>query len=326
MKFGTMKIAYVVIPLLVILGSIAGLLFFATRDAVSPEELSPDGIIEFKQFKTAEGTPSSLRVVSYNIGYASGMKNNQGAVLQPEEVEANLAEIAHQLEFLRADIICLQEVDFRAHRTFDQDQLQYLAQRLKMPYVAYVITWNKRYIGWPYWPPQRHFGHMVSGQAVLSRYPIEGQDLLSFKKPEEKPFWYNWFYLDRVAQRLQIRLGKRRLIVWNLHLESFEEGTRLKQIQKLAGQIQRDTSDPLIVAGDYNTNDLSDFTQHTDLAIASAKNTSHTFSSWDPHETIDHILYKDLSFNSAGVTTGITASDHLPVWAEFIFDGESVRQ
>src|SRR5690606_20559225 len=141
---------------------------------------------------------------------------------------------------MRPDLIFLQEVDFRSARSFDIDQLRLLCEKLGMPYAAYTLTWNKKYVAWPYWPFSLHFGRLVSGQAVLSRFPIKQQVLVQFEKPAENPFWYNWFYLDRVVQRMKVEIGTQSVSVYNIHLEAFTIQTRKEQLQKLSDQIRQD--------------------------------------------------------------------------------------
>lgn len=310
-------IAYIGLSLLVIVACLAGLIYFAASEAISPSQLAPAAILEFPQFKRERVPGQSLKIVTYNIGYASGEKNNQGDVLSRSEIDSNLATIAHTLSDLDADIICLQEVDFYAQRSFNEDQLQVLAKRLKMPYAAYVVTWNKKYIAWPYWPPQHHFGRVVSGQAVLSRYPIVSQDLLYFAKPASNAIWYNWFYLNRIAQRLSVKIANSTVEVWNLHLEAFDKTARDNQLTALGKILNREQDGLRIVAGDYNTASLSVFMKEAGLSSETNKFTEKTFPSWDPQDDIDHILYRGLTLETAGIVPGVTASDHLPLWAVF---------
>src|SRR5215467_8179763 len=188
------------------------LIFWAKAPAVSPKELPPWGIVRIQGVPGEEGSsirPSSqeLRIVTYNIGYASGVKNNTSQTLTRSEVEENLKAMAKALRELHPDLVCLQEVDFDAARTFRINEMETLARELQMPYAAYVLTWNKNYLPWPYWPPKGQFGRIVSGQAVLSRFPIEKQELLRFPKPPSNPFWYNWFYLNRIVQKVVLKNG-----------------------------------------------------------------------------------------------------------------------
>lgn len=315
-------------------------IWYAAGPALEAEKFPSQSILQLIQspLPVATTTPASLKIISYNIGFASGEKNNVGEPITREEVEKNLLEMVEALKPLRPDILGLQEVDFFSARTLDINQLEYLSKALKMPYVAYVITWNKRYLPWPYWPPTHHYGRIVSGQAVLSRFPILSQEVEFLKKPRENAFWYNWFYLDRVLQKLTIQLGTQTLKVWHVHLEPFKKATRLEQSQVLAAVVRQDPSPWKIVFGDFNSvsafrpglseakrKNLEDqgeplkfFSEETGLKNAEGSVPHYTFPSWDPYKRIDHIFYSpSLKLRVEGTIEGLTASDHLPVWAEF---------
>lgn len=269
------------------------------------------------------------------MGYASGNKNNKGAILTKQEVIGNLEAMIQELKKFSPDIVALQETDFRAKRTFNINQLDYLAHGLGLPHAAYAVTWNKRYLPWPYGPPRIHFGPIVSGQAVLSRYPLENGDVRYFEKPAENAFWYNLFYLDRVV--LKIKVAGRSLVIWNVHLEAFKPNTRMKQARLLAEWV-RGQEGTMLVLGDFNSAsainpDLSEkekqtleespaalafFLQATGLKNAENKNIFYTMPSGRPVKKIDHILYsKNLEMKSVQTMPALEASDHLPVLAEF---------
>lgn len=315
-------------------------LFLATRPELTESELKREGIVNFPG-PARETSPNRLRIATYNIGYASGTKNNLPLPLSRAEVEDNLAQMITALSPLHLDIIGLQEVDFDARRTFHINEFETLARALEMPYAAYVITWNRHYVAWPYWPPAIHFGSIVSGQAVLSRYPIVEHKTTRFPKPNRNPFWYNWFYLDRIVQEVTIQLGDRRAVVWNVHLEAFDPQTRREQARQLA-QRTNDSSTPLKwVIGDFNSvsqvrPDLSlvqrqtledsgealrDILTRTGLRNAETSPHDFTSTSWEPIKKIDHILYADqaAALTQSGVIYPLPASDHLPFWAEFSF-------
>jgi len=294
------------------------------------------GINAYREETPAPNTPDSLTVLTYNIGYASGKKNNMGRILESAEVRSNLVEIAKQIQSLNPDIVALQEVDFDCDRTFHINQMDFLRQTLSYPYSAHVVLWNKKYIPWPYWPPSLHFGSMLSGQVVLSRYPITEQSIKLYDKPSENPFWYNWFYLNRAEQKVQIQLGEKSLSLWNVHLEAYQEKTRVLQATDLGNSFEIDTAPYKIALGDFNSssfadrsnNDQSDshwaldiFYKTTVAMNAEDPDTPiYTFPSWDPKRKIDHVFYnRNFEKNDAGVIPGPPASDHLPVWATLNF-------
>lgn len=328
------------IALLLICLIVGGVIAYAASPAMFSNQLPSQGIVHFKELdhlKSPSPPANFLKVVTYNIGYGSGQKNNLPVKFEVQEIKSNLDEIARQVKQLNADIVCLQEVDFDAQRTQRINQFEYLAQAIGMPYGAYAITWNKRYLPWPYWPPEVQYGRMVSGQAILSRYPIEHQLVLDFSKPSENPFWYNWFYLDRLTQKAMIRVGYETIVVWNVHLEAFKAKSRESQAALLSEWVGLEPNPYKIVMGDFNSisqvkkdlkpeqaKELEDqgqalkkFQESTGLKNAEANAEFFTMPSWDPYKKIDHIFYQPEAWVelASGNIDKVLASDHLPVWS-----------
>jgi endonuclease/exonuclease/phosphatase family metal-dependent hydrolase len=297
----------VFLVILFILVFVAGSIFYAAGPGYSSKEFPSEGIRQFDEYiaRTHSSIPNEITAIAYNIGYASAEKNNEPVELSRDEVMRNLDSMISALKELDPDIVFLQEVDLGASRTFNINQMEYLARGLEMPYAAYVVTWNKRYVAWPYWPPKIHFGKMLSGQAILSRFPIESESFIRFVKPEENHFWYNWFYLDRIAQRISLTVGEQTWSVWNIHLEAYHQNTRHQQIEGLKGAIQQDPQ-TVIAAGDYNEKadvELKTFSGQTGMEKTG--------------QEIDHIFYSNKLRLEGSGHLSITASDHFPVWARF---------
>jgi len=316
------------------------IIVYSYQPALSEMEMPGQDIVHYKSANDpveAMFVPTTLKVVTYNIGYASGKTNNTTERLLKDEYIENLDHMVDVLKGINADVLGLQEVDFSASRSYHINQMEYIAKGLGMPYAAYVITWNKNYVPWPYWPPQAHFASMVSGQAVLSRYPIVSQEVFKFEKPKNNPFWYNWFYMDRFVQKLVIELGPSHIFVWNVHLEAFSQKDRLEQTQLLAQWVDKEKPEKQIVLGDFNSvsvykedldeekkqeferkkESLSLFINNTGFKNAEGNTKLFTFKSWDPIEKIDHVLFSPpLKLITVG-TASLEASDHIPVWAEF---------
>lgn len=296
-------------------------------------------------FSTGHKTETSnvqgaLTLVTYNMGYASGLKNNQGNVLTREEIAQNLNTMITTLKAKNPDVVALQEVDFFAKRSFDSDQARVLADGLGLPYMAYTVTWNKRYLPWPYWPISHQFGRVISGQAILSRYPIVSQKTYLQDKPKKNAFWYNWFYLDRIFQNVQIDVNGKKISVWNVHLEAFDEMARLMQAQKLAELAKSDGAALKFVLGDFNSASFVNpeisagektdspqafnlFLKQSEMKATESNSPAYTFPSNLPIQKIDHIFYAgEAALLESGVITQtsspdhgkFTASDHLPVW------------
>jgi endonuclease/exonuclease/phosphatase family metal-dependent hydrolase len=323
---------------LLTLACLALAIWYAASPSVKGPLFPESSIVHFEWGASIplEKKPDKIKVLTYNIGYASGRKNNLSVHLTRPEVEANLEAMATALKKIDADVVALQEVDFQSARSFDINQFTYLAKALQMPYGAYVLTWNKNYVAWPYWPPQYHFGRIVSGQAVLSRYPIVGQDFIVMEKPKSNPFWYNWFYLNRIVQKVSLTIGDEPLKLWNVHLEAFDAKSRLQQIERVANWVKADDTQYRMVIGDFNSvsvyspdaakdprekledkgEALQKLSEVTGFHNAELNPTFLTMPSWAPVKKIDHVFYPaTMNLVATGTAPGLVASDHLPVWA-----------
>src|SRR5262249_17932374 len=115
---------------------------------------------------------AELVVLSYSIAYGLGDARQQGRGVEPAAVYDRLDAVIDTIAASGADVALLQEVDFASRRTYDVDQLQYIAAALGWGFVARVITWECRYLPAPLWALQRHTGRLRAGQGVISRYPL----------------------------------------------------------------------------------------------------------------------------------------------------------
>mgnify|MGYP001767754075 CR=1 FL=1 len=48
---------------------------------------------------------------------------------------------------------------------------------------------------------------------MASRFPVVKQTKTTFPAPEENPFWYNLYYLDRIVQIVELDVASRPLVV-----------------------------------------------------------------------------------------------------------------
>lgn len=304
----------------------AALVFLAASPAVPLAKDWPQGskqgVVTLPDAPVKTASSGTIRVMTYNIGYAYGDANNDH-LLPPAAVKKNLDDAVIALKEIAPDILCLQEIDFDAHRSGGRDQLAYLQKALGFPFAAYAVNWNKRYLPFPYWPPANHFGRVVSGQAILSRFPILEHNITRLKRPPN-PFWYDWFYLDRLAQNVMLDIDGQHVLLWNLHLEAFHRDTRLEQADAIA-TIVNNTSGPRIIVGDFNDPNAEDSPPPQDNAVtriiaktnfAPSPSQEMSFPSWQPIERFDHILFSSDFVVGTAATPSLTTSDHRPTWTD----------
>lgn len=292
-----------------------------------------DGATAADPLSNLGGTTNTLTVVTYNIGYLSGLTNNQAVQRNRTLLDANQQTAIAALDAVDADFIAFQEIDFDAKRSFFADQVAAIAQGLGFSQGAIAVNWNKRYVPFPYWPPATHFGQIVSGQAVLSRYPITENERVVLQRLASKPFYYKALYLDRLAQVTQVDVDGQPLVLINVHLEAFDEPTRRQQTATVLELYNQYATDyPVILLGDFNSSipnseetdpTINQLLQADGIAVATSPAdfaNQLTFPSDTPTVKLDYIFYdpEDIEpLNASVMTNAAQASDHLPVRMDF---------
>ncbi len=315
-------------------------------DDTDPQIVPPEWFGGKASRSAPAARPARLRVVSWNIAYGRGRKDDAGDLRSEAVVKANLAGIAKVLRDLGADVVALQEVDFDSSRTHGIDELAWLAREAGYPWAARVETWRCRYVPFPYWPPAQHYGPMRSGQAILSRYPILSNVRHLLPQPPN-PFWYNAFYLHRSLQHAEIDLGGgTTLDVLNVHLEAFHQVNRERHAELLVQRVRSFPDRPRIVLGDFNAippeavlrahfPDEPGTDMTTDKSIATVRTlglaealpvdapaaATFTFPADVPNRRLDYIWFS-ASFRRVDgriVREAGVLSDHLPVVVDLAF-------
>ncbi|MFT6034643.1 MAG: endonuclease/exonuclease/phosphatase family metal-dependent hydrolase [Marivirga sp.] len=298
--------------------------------------------LKIKQYGIKFTTPSdTIKVMTYNIGYLSGMTNNLAVERTYELIHNNLHRSSKVLEEIDPDIVGFQEIDFNADRSYNFNQLDSLAVLGNYSFGAAAVNWDKSYVPFPYWPIKFHFGMIVSGQAVLSKMSFISHAAKVLIKPKSAPFYYNKFYLERLVQLAFLKVGNHdTLVVMNTHLEAFDEETREVQVAMVA-KMYKEFSPyyAVILMGDFNSkppfaNDKKDMDstlgkiyeiEGIKEAISKQEYLANedrffTFDTDRPYERLDYIFYSGNRIRKidAGVVYQAgTVSDHLPVWLSF---------
>jgi endonuclease/exonuclease/phosphatase family metal-dependent hydrolase len=123
-----------------------------------------------------------------------------------------------------------------------------------------------------------------------------------------------------MALRSQVRVGKRTLVVYNLHLESRGHKLRCAQLMELLGDARRyDHETPIILAGDFNLD-------VTENSVASSLEEMHFQNPFKAEHiptarsrcrrelVIDSILIRGaVDVSAAQVHHFVSASDHFPL-------------
>ena len=283
----------------------------------------------------------TLSILTFNIGYLSGMTNNLPLNRTQKLFNSNLSLTNKLLLELNPDFVGLQEVDFKSERSFEVNQLEEIAISYGFNYSAMAVNWDKKYVPFPYGWPNTHFGKVYSGQAILSKYKISENKLNILSKPLNRSFLYNAFYIDRIAQVDKIDIHGEEIILINVHLEAWDVPTREKQAETLLN-LYREYADkyPVLLFGDFNSTPPNAINPYaieqtmslllsepglksaiSDSTYLANEQAFFTYHSRNPSIKIDYILYngyKIKAIDARVVSESAEISDHLPVYFKFI--------
>jgi len=179
-------------------------------------------------------------------------------------------KVDEQIKHLRKedpDILCLQEVDLDCERTGNQNIALKVAQELGYKYVVYTTEFLELDGDEKDFPLSLRGklkkigkGGGAHGHAILSKYPIENTSAIKLDN-----LWHDWEggkqkmskreprEGQRVAQKIDIKIGNKTVTIYNTHLEDKTNTTgRLAQWDQIANDAEKNEH-PTIITGDLNT-------------------------------------------------------------------------
>ena len=327
--------------LLILLVVFAALYYYGTGSNLKSKDYFT--IKKYNPVVTIESDTLSERtftVMTFNIGYLSGMTNNTSAETSYSFYRKNLDKAIEVIGNLHPNVIGFQEIDFASSRSYFQQQLDSIAIRNEYAEAYQSVNWDKRYVPFPYIPISSHFGKIISGQAILSDFELVDYKTITLDKPENNPFYYNAFYIDRLIQISTCRIGDRELKILNVHLEAFDRASRISQSKRVRKVYEQHASEmPVLMIGDFNSElpheseivsgGIREILKAENIASAISaeeynkdKKSFYTYSSGDPSKMIDFIFYNPShirKIDARVVNEMGEVSDHLPKWMSFTF-------
>ena len=312
--------------------------FWAKSPMMSDDEYAK--LYHFPNIETIK-IKDTFSIMTYNMGYLSGMTNNLAVERPKKLIQENLLHLSQLITEKQPNIIAWQEIDFSSTRSYHINQMEEIAYRNEYSYAAKAVNWDKKYVPFPYWPIKYHFGEMQSGQAILSKVKMFSHSRIVLPKPESDPFYYQAFYLDRLAQLVWVETERDSMLLINVHLEAYDALTREKQAFLLLDIYQKyEQNYPIILLGDFNCTPPFDknafaeetiklFDDYSGMLMATTMDdylvnpeVHFTFDSREPYQKIDYIFYNPKFLKCLGVEVVHSAkeiSDHLPLYAHFEF-------
>ncbi len=205
----------------------------------------------------AQDAPDELLVMTYNVKFAGGRIDfffdciGDRVLMDEEEVEANLAGLAAKIRQVNPDIVLLQEVDVASKRVAYLDMMRYLVDHTDLNYGVYATQWRADYV------PSDGLGYVDSGNAILSRWPLENAERIPLPLIEEQDALTRYFWLRRNILKARVALPERDDVwVLNVHTAAFsQDGTKKKQIDRFKEEMDAlaSTGATVVGGGDLNT-------------------------------------------------------------------------
>jgi len=218
------------------------------------------------------------------------------------------------LRELDADILLLQEVDRFCRRSGFRDVARDLANALAMNWVS---GGEFQEIG-----EARGAEPAVTGQAILSRFPIDGAEVLRFTS-QDKWRWSINPVQPRRGGRIALKAKSGGILLYNAHIESGDNDTlKRRQIAEILADQSRSVAGqtPVLIGGDFNNGPILRSPIFGSLtaaafvdALGEAKERPSTSSGGN--HPIDWIFVRNLASSGGRVGNALAASDHSPVIA-----------
>jgi endonuclease/exonuclease/phosphatase family metal-dependent hydrolase len=241
-------------------------------------------------------TPSSIKIVSYNIRWRGG-----------EDLRKLIEIFKTDAEVGRATILGLQEVDRNKKRTNNANTIKRVASALGMYY-----AWAA-----PPAPPAKENRPQEeeTGVAILSAYPLT--DVRRIVLPNEGPQGRR-----RVAIGATVQIGAISVRVYSVHAETrISNEQRMQQLQAVLDDLNTNHTkiERVVVLGDFNTLTGKDVNA-TDRLFTSAKFTTPfanglpTWKTFIIELKLDWLWLRNLRATNYGIDRKVELSDHWPLW------------
>jgi endonuclease/exonuclease/phosphatase family metal-dependent hydrolase len=223
--------------------------------------------------------------------------------------------ILKALRTIDADVLLLQEVDRHVRRTGYRDVARDLAHALDLNWIS---GGEFQEIG-----EGRGGRPAITGQAILSKVPITGADVLTFAA-QAKWKWSINPAQPRRGGRIALKARTAGLLLYNVHIESGgNDSLQRRQVAEVLLDEARETAAstiPVVIGGDFNNGPMLRSTMFHSLNVADFTDALGSHETRGPtafgqRHPIDWIFLKNARGVRGRIVDTKSASDHFPVFA-----------
>lgn len=327
LKFILSILSFVLITVIVFLGFL------------SVKEYRPKAVesVSLAQGNDTLNLNQDISLLTLNIGYA-GLGHTEdffmdgGKNVQPkskEMVEKNLQGIKSMLQDHPSTIYLLQEVDRDSKRSYRINQENYLSDKLKTS-STFAYNFKVPYVPFPI-PP---IGKVDSGIATLTNLKMTEANRIALPNPFSWPVRMANLKRALLETRFPIKDSDKELVIFNLHLDAYDNGQgKIEQSKLLAKVLEEeyDKGNYVIAGGDFNQVFEGSRTfpktgqdgwhpgklSHSDIP----KHFSFSFSDTYPTvRVLNHAFTGDYNSSQVYVIDGFIVSDNINIKQTEVFD------
>lgn len=239
------------------------LAFAALIGVLTVTEYRPDDVVKLKINNNTEKEVElgkEISIMSWNIGYGALGDNadffmDGGKMVNTatkERLGQNLKDIEETVKKDNTDIIFFQEMDFhsgRSHYVNEYERMEKALDNRK----ASSMTYNFKVKFLPY--PIPPIGHVESGLATFSGYKVDTAERIKLSSPFKWPVKIANLKRCLLISRLPIKGSDKELVLVNLHLEAFDDGSgKAAQTKMLKEIMDKEVAkgNYVIAGGDFN--------------------------------------------------------------------------
>lgn len=248
---------FITIILLVVAILFVGIIGFLSITEFKPSQHESVEIISNSQKPLS--VDSSLSIMTWNIGYGAlgdnadfFMDGGKGVkTADKKRVLDNLGTIIEKIKNENPSIFFLQEIDIKSSRSCKINELEMMENSFKDYSFSFANNFKVSFLPYPI-PP---IGKVDSGIATASKFVVSSAERIQLPVPFSWPMSMANLKRCLLVSRLPIQGSEKELVLFNLHLEAYDDGNgKIAQTKMLSELLnfELEKGNYVVAGGDFN--------------------------------------------------------------------------
>lgn len=199
-----------------------------------------------------------ISVMTWNVGYGALSESEDffmdgGKKIRPKQkslIESNIKQMKETMRKSGSQIVFLQETDQNSKRSYYVDEVKKFSEGWNGT-GAYARNFLCDYIPYPF----PTIGKVDAGLLTLNRFETEEAKRISLPTPFSWPLRICQLKRCLLMEKVPIEGSKKKLVLVNLHLEAYDDGSGKREQTKLLAKIldeEYQKGNYVVAGGDFN--------------------------------------------------------------------------